>query len=569
MRRILNFVFVSFVALMAVSCSISNEEESIFLKNYEYLPVKLKGSDMWSIIRVETGEVVLKDEFENCPSIVCDDVFFVENENGTFDYYNVNDPNTPLNKTSYYMASDYAPIMAVVKPGKGICLINDRFEEIATLDKSIRECGRFVDGYTWFRDDSGKSGFIDSDGNIVVKAQYDARISFEYGIAVCVKTSIDKKTFYVIDMNGNELYSFDTNKYDGCGLYRDGYLPVLHDNKVMYLDEKGKKAFDVCELEQPDPQLLYEFQIYHGITPFLNGNKYGLMDKEGNIKVRAKYDFITYMGDGRYAFAKDMDELKYGLVDKDGNIILEDKYDRIERLCTNVFLVLNGDTYTLVNEKGEEIGNESFSNYAFIPTFFVRSNDNNPQTYVDMFLKYFNDHECRGVSYGLKLKDFTRFLSKTDAQSCTELNLLEAEDKNMCFLFETLLTNETPSGYVFNKENRVVGVVTSYIISDIDCIEKEVAEKFDKELVKRGYKLLDNGLYQSPKGTMLTLNYEYGELQLWYFFTKDHYIGPKRIERKEKTRQVPDGMPTNGVYEPSDTEYEEAVDSVAEYVDEI
>lgn len=554
---------------MAVSCSSSNEEESQFIKNYDYLPVKLKGSDMWSIIRVKTGEVVLKDEFENCPSKVCDDVFFVENKKGTFDYYNVNDPNTPLNNTSYYMASDYAPIMPVVKPGKGISLINDKFEEIATLDKSIRECGRFVDGYTWFTDASGKTGFMDSEGNIVVKAQYDAMESCEYGIAVCVKTGIDKNTFYVIDMKGNELYSFDTNKYDGCGFYRDGYLSVIRDKKVIYLDEKGKKAFDVCELEASDPQLLYEFRLYHGTTPFFDSGKYGLMDKDGNIKVRAKYDFLSYTGDGLYTFAKDIDESKFGLVDKDGNIVLEDKYDRIDRLQTDVFLVLNGDTYTLVNEKGEEIGNESFSNYAFVPTFFVKSNDNNPQTYVDMFLKYFNDHECCGVSYGLKLKDFTRFLSQADAQSYTTLGLIVAEGQDLCYLFDAPLSNETPSGYLFNKENRVVGVKVSYDISDIDCIEKEVGEKFDKELVERGYKLLDNGLYQSPKGTMLTLNYEYGELQLWYFFTKDHYIGPKRIERKEKTRMIPDGMPSNGVYDPSENEYEEAVDSVADYVDEI
>lgn len=72
--------------MLIISCS-SNDNEI----EYDYLPVKLVGSEMWSILNVQTGEVVFRDEFKNEPSAIYNDVFLVKNDKGTFDYYNVND----------------------------------------------------------------------------------------------------------------------------------------------------------------------------------------------------------------------------------------------------------------------------------------------------------------------------------------------------------------------------------------------------------------------------------------------------------------------------------------------
>ena len=205
MVRCLKFFLLSLLAVMTVSCS--NEDENI---EYEYLPVKLVGSDTWSILNVKTGEVVFRDEFKNKPSAIYHDVFFVKNDKGTFDYYSVKDVKKPLNKTSYYMAIDFvgSDIVPATLPGKQITLINTKCEEVAVLDKSIERCGRFKGGLAPFMDDADKWGFLDKKGNIVIKAKYDDVSWFNDGVAVCATKDVasDVTTYYAVDTDGKELF---------------------------------------------------------------------------------------------------------------------------------------------------------------------------------------------------------------------------------------------------------------------------------------------------------------------------------------------------------------------------
>ena len=94
MKKFIKSLSLFVMLFVLASCSQSNGK-------LKYLPVQLVGSEMWSIVDVETGEVILKDEFKNCPSLIVNDVFYVMNGDGKYDFYNVNDVKKPLNKTSY------------------------------------------------------------------------------------------------------------------------------------------------------------------------------------------------------------------------------------------------------------------------------------------------------------------------------------------------------------------------------------------------------------------------------------------------------------------------------------
>ena len=57
------------ISVITFSCSPEIKESKGDTEiEYDYLPVKLVGSDMWSILNVKTGELLYKDEFKNRPS---------------------------------------------------------------------------------------------------------------------------------------------------------------------------------------------------------------------------------------------------------------------------------------------------------------------------------------------------------------------------------------------------------------------------------------------------------------------------------------------------------------------
>lgn len=143
--------------LVLASCSQSNGK-------LKYLPVQLVGSEMWSIVDVETGEVILKDEFKNCPSVIVNDIFYVMNGDGKYDFYNVNDVKKPLNKTSYKEVTCFSNGYALaVEDGKTISVINAEGKQVASMPTNVKRCGTFSeDGVAIAQFTDDKCGLVDT-----------------------------------------------------------------------------------------------------------------------------------------------------------------------------------------------------------------------------------------------------------------------------------------------------------------------------------------------------------------------------------------------------------------------
>lgn len=373
------------MCLITFSCSpeIKDSQESTEIE-YDYLPVKLVGSDMWSILNVNTGEVLFKDEFKNQPSPIYHDVFVVENGNGTYDYYNINNIKTPINKTSYYMASDFvgSDITPATLPDKEITLINTKCEVVATLDKSIKACFKFREGLAPFITYSGKLGYVDETGKIVIDAKYDDGQYFYDGISVCwINDEYNGlATYYVIDKSGKELYSFTSNDYKLVGRFSEGFLPVADDKEVTYLDRTGKQAYTLCNLADTARYSFALCTFADGRSVFCEGDMFGLKDKDNNIILRAKYDYLSSIGNGMYIAEKDK---KFGIIDFNDKPIIDFKYQGIGRLRRNIFLVDNGKSKTLINDKGEDATKVNFSEYSLQQIIGVKSDCPAPELEAD------------------------------------------------------------------------------------------------------------------------------------------------------------------------------------------
>ena len=81
---------IAFVALS--SCGSKDNGIYPFKEEAKYLTVRLQGSDKWSIINIENGDIVAKNAISGMPSAVHEDMFYVyDNETARINYYNVND----------------------------------------------------------------------------------------------------------------------------------------------------------------------------------------------------------------------------------------------------------------------------------------------------------------------------------------------------------------------------------------------------------------------------------------------------------------------------------------------
>ena len=562
----LRFLLISLVCLILASCG-SNDDKI----EYEYLPVKLAGSESWSIMNVKSGEIVFKDEFKNKPSAIYNDVFWVENDKGTYDYYSVNDTKTPINKESYYMASDFvgSEIVAATKPGKTISLINTKCEEVASLDKSITACSNFKDGLAAFKDANEKIGFLNTKGEIVIKAKYDNVRDFTDGVAICSieDSKKDVTTYYAVDKSGKELFSFNNKEYKTCGTFSNGFLPVVKEEQIIYLNKEGKKAYELCNIADSLGYQVYFCQYNDNRSIFCEGESFGLKDKDNKIILRAKYDYLSYVGDNKYIARQDN---KYGLIDYEDNHLIDFKYDDITKMNEDVLLVQSGKTYTLINMKGEDLTNYNFSSYSLASYHFVKSNYIEPKEYALKILKSFNDNTCRGYNENMTVADFISEFEYSTSYYTDEYSIVTKgrDDSNEpCLVgFDGPISSRTykyesfyyysykiPDGYAFNKKTKIRVIVNLYDLSEYEIVEDKVCNEFEKLLKSKGYKSIDNNLFESPKGTVVGLGYEKGKLKLYYYFAKGKYVDIERELRTKKAKQTPEGMPKDETIEEVDS----------------
>lgn len=342
------------VSSLLLSCS-SNSTDS------DYLAVKISGDNNWSVLDVNTGDFLYRDEFKNCPSVIVDDLFFVEKDKGNgYECYNVENISNPINKEAYVYASNFRDGVApVLKKGDPITIINSKGEEVKVLDKSIVNVLPFNNGFSNVSTKDGKVGIIDTKGEWVIKADYERIIPFSQdGYAVTMKKQNDTIYNYaIVDKTGQKFYSFSSEKYEPIGSLVNGTMPVRKDDRVIYIDKNGERVLDAGKFVRGTEN---SYGMYDDVTVYASEDgKMGLMNSKGEKLIRDKYDIIIPQKDGKYIAFRDN---KCGLIDKDDNTILPFDYLKIQKLKNNRYVVREGNNkYSLIDEKGGEICKETLA----------------------------------------------------------------------------------------------------------------------------------------------------------------------------------------------------------------
>jgi len=544
---------ITFILLITASMIISMSS-CLNKKNNEimYLPVQLTGSERWSILELKTGELVCKDEFKERPSEIIDGLFYVKNESTDYyDFYNINDIRKPINSDKYVAVTKfYNGVAFAVKDGECISLIDENCKVIKQLDKDIQTCYNFSEGLAIYKDNNDKFGFINEKGKIVVKAKYDWAQSFSNGVAMC--EVIDKENninkVYAVDISGKELFSFNTKEYKAYSEFSDGYLPVLREKEILFLDKNGNKKYTLCQFEDESDAFLALYKcVFNGDQfIFVEGEFCGLKDKNNEVILRAKYDYLKSIGEGLFIAEK---EDKFGVIDHNDNVILDFDYDDINYIKKGLYMVEKDDKYALVDKKGKDVSKNNFESVGGTYSGLVISNYIDAKEFAKKIKNYFTSETFESdttYSKDLTVKDFLSYLTGPTS-TYEDVYTIKISNDEIIF-FRNPIAKETYeyfygfrifSGLTFNYYSPIAGVIKAFDLSTFPITtEKKVAEAFDSLLENDGYTKLDgeDNIYQSGKGTYVSLTYENGVVNVLYCFSDfiAKGITSNRTDRKTK-----------------------------------
>jgi len=189
--------------------------------------------------------------------------------------------------------------LASVINDNDIFIIDKNGNTVVSLGESVSDleqfsCGLAAAEVKYESDDDivYKYGFIDRSGRMVIKPQFDWVSQFSDGLAVATLTPDGPSGF--IDTTGRFVIE---PKYDEADHFSEGVAPVKKDGKWRFIDSTGA---EVTMLGDRYDSVL-AFTESRSIVCI--GDKYGAIDKAGNLIIDARYDIIFPFSEG-LAFAR-------------------------------------------------------------------------------------------------------------------------------------------------------------------------------------------------------------------------------------------------------------------------
>ena len=289
---------------------LSMEENEMSSTQYNLFPIKSNGK--WGYIDVQ-GKVVIEPQFI-WASEFTDDVAGVkigEKISGIIDkkgrilsIHNYNYIHAFQNGVALMTSFDDEDCKMrnygiINKEGKEI--VSPRYAQIAIEDH------KFYDGLARIYG----VGFIDRDGNVVIKDQPDYNIfNFHDERAVITKYARDIDKHGYIDLKGKLVIPME---YLVAASFSDGLACVSLDHKKYgYIDKDGKLVIGF------NFDRLNDFS--DGLAEFYQNGKYGYIDKKGNVVIKPTFEYAESFSEGLAAVYTNG---KWGYIDKSGKIVIE------------------------------------------------------------------------------------------------------------------------------------------------------------------------------------------------------------------------------------------------------
>lgn len=359
--------------LMSVSsCGdlLSSEESR---NHFTYLAVQIEKDNNWSIMDAE-GKIVVKEEYpkDNIISEITKSGVYWVKADKKYSLYSVDSSKKPLTSVEYDDVTTFADGRAFVSVlGEPIQMIDESGKVIKTLPEDISYVSVFSDGLADFKS-KDKWGYLDTKGDIKIKAQYDVALYFSEGKAIV--RDENSSSSRVIDKKGKVMCRIDSPYIAPFGFHDDVILAADWDNgcQIQYFDENGKVAVKPSKKIKLRGLGSTEQSFFNGIAVAYNEEEEpGLIDKNGEFLIRCgKYKTLNHIGDGMI-IAENQNE-KFGIIDKDENIIVPFEYTNGSQFFLGDYFVMGqGSAFILVDRDGYEVKKSDFSQWSKFKSTYV------------------------------------------------------------------------------------------------------------------------------------------------------------------------------------------------------
>ena len=490
MKLFSRIAFAAVVALLMAACSGS---ETTYQYKTQYLPVQLVGSEKWSILDVNNGEVVAKDAFVNAPSPIVAGMFYVVNEDGSYDYYDVSAPTTPVaghfgSVTSF--SDDGVAVCSRV--GGSLCVIDRKGQVVKELPKEVSQCSMFSRGMAAFQNDNGSWGYINTSGDTIVPANYSSANMFlynDYAMVIDENQPNDSTvSFTVINKNGKVMFTANSSEYQPVQPYFiNGVLPVIKGDTLVCLNEEGK------EVANP-------------------------IDDSDKVE-KAGYADFSRTPSGDYIVIKDK---KTGMVDKNNQPLIPIEHDNLIDINGERLIAVDGDTYHIIDRNGKAVGDVKFSN--------AHVSEDNPfatRGFIDTdlaavaLMSLFEENSACGANANTTLMDMNGMLG-TDARMYAGSNTLVMPQGPYIIQYvfdrEVSSANADSTSASFNYDAKVDRVIISLNLNHCPAnTEPAIVNKVESRLGTKGFVFARDGIFCSDYLTALTLGYDKGVMNLIYY----------------------------------------------------
>jgi hypothetical protein len=233
---------------------------------------------------------------------------------------------------------------------------------------------------------------------------YDELLEYSEGLTKTFK-KIDDSTALIGFMDNNFKTVIEP-QYDKVTLFEKGYARVMKYNKWGLIDKSGNIILP----------LLYEYIMILNDDRFLvtKNDKHGVVDKQNNIILPVKYNQLRFLFDDLYATHN---EQKWGVIDEHENIVLNYEYDMIVDNLAAIHLSTNHLPTGLIR------GIYYFKGFYFNKDGLINKESIrfDKEGSIDRISLMFNK---RGIGFSILIEGFPDFLT-----TYTDMNMIENQIK--------------------------------------------------------------------------------------------------------------------------------------------
>lgn len=365
MKQSLFFV-LTVICVSFASCS-KNESKGI-----EFVPYQETEKGQWCMIS-PNGEVLFSEEFKNIPTVAQEGRFMVKNDNGLWEIYTAEAKPQKVG-AEYLYATSFKDGKALVAERNGyVTIIDKEGKEVKILDKIgnkiVDAVGAFSEGYAVYKT-GDYYGAIDNEGKEVIKPNYIALNQCSDGKFVGVNKRYEKEfgkentifSYDILDTNGKVLFSVSKEKYSDIGsIFVDGLIPVA--TKI-----DGEECWGLINdknevIVKPSAKIKQILDARNGKFIYNNGEGCGMMNIEGEVLIRAKYEHLSFEGSNRMFAITEKTvksfDYKCKLIDEEDNRIGDEEFSYFYSFLNfdgkHAFVKISDKMWSIIDVEGKQL----------------------------------------------------------------------------------------------------------------------------------------------------------------------------------------------------------------------